>query len=816
MPPPTEQSLGHNASKPITSFFMPAKQPESSSNRPKIAVKSALKSNNLPTFSSKTSAFKPPPGPFSLNRNDSRSSSTDSLTKHLAKFALDTKSKKTLIDLDAITPKSEKSETTEETTDGSDLDELPVKRVLRRRKPTKKIATYIFSSDDEVEEENDATDIPIKKRKRNIFDSDDDEDMDEIMDDAVDEAYVDTNEQINKAYDAKIAQTEIERVKNIMPEKSYEEIRQAIRQAGSLVGGSHLLMMRKDSTMKPKRPRIMDDETLMERKQKELSDMQRDRLVLKYFNTCTAKDLQDVTGCKQETADKIIEELRPFDDIDDLENKLRRTKGTSAKFIDRLQEMMDGYTAVDQVIEGVEDLGSELRNVLKIWEELEAETTQRDASPVSQEDGGDETAGIHLCKLDIDLVRDKSSPEYKDAMEGYLVQQPEIVNKEMTLKDYQILGINWMLLLYRKGISGILADEMGLGKTAQVISFLGRLYELGKKGPHLIVVPSSTIENWAREFERFCPTLEVRIYHGSMKERCDMRYDLKEERKLNGFQVIITTYQLAAGHIDDRKFLKKLFCRSMILDEGHMVKNCSSSRYKALMSINTPFRLLLTGTPLQNNLQELVSLLTFIMPNTFSDNEEAIRSVFKIRNTATSSSDSNKNEASIQILSKARIERAKRMMTPFLLRRKKQDVLKDLPQKIQVVEHCAMTKNQAAVYSDIITNTKKSYEKSLLETDEPRRPKSAMTEQFENMSNVIVHLRKAADHPLLFRKIYNNDLLRKMTKEIRRDVKYWDTNEEYVYEDMTVMSDFELHKLCQENKVRPSKKRHHHSQLVNI
>jgi SWI/SNF-related matrix-associated actin-dependent regulator 1 of chromatin subfamily A len=811
MPPPTEQSFGHSTSKPITSFFAPIKKPESSNDRPKIAVKSSLKSNNLPTFATKTATFsptKPISGPFSLSRNNSNSSSTDSISKNLAKFRFEEGgSKKPPTDLNSTSRNLKQKQTFDDENDdedGSDSDEVSFKRVLRTRKPTKKIISYMLSSDeDEAEGEGSSSDTANKKRKRNIFDSDEEnQDADDMMDDTVDEAYVDANEKINNAYAAKVEQGEIERVKRVMPEKSYEEIQQAIQQAGSVVGASRILM-REGSSMKNKRTRIADDEALMERKQKELSELQRDRLVLKYFNTCTSKDLQDVTGCKPEAANKIVEELRPFIDIEDLETKLKRNKGTSAKYIDTLQEMMDGYTAVDQVIESVENLGSELRDVLKIWEELETENTRHASSPSSQdalEDEQDESAGLHLSKLDMSLVRDKSSPEYQDAMKGYLVQQPEIINKDMTLKDYQILGINWMLLLYRKGISGILADEMGLGKTAQVISFLGRLYELGEQGPHLIVVPSSTIENWAREFERFCPTLEVRIYHGSMKEREELRYDLKAENKLKAFQVIITTYQLATGQMDDRKFLKKLFCHSMILDEGHMVKNCSSSRYKALMGISTPFRLLLTGTPLQNNLQELVSLLTFIMPSTFADNQEAVRSVFKIRNAVTSSSD-NKNEASVQVLSKARIERAKKMMTPFLLRRKKEDVLKDLPQKIQVIERCEMTKSQAEVYSDIITNTKKSYEKSLLEPDQPQQPKSAMTEQFESMTNIVIHLRKAADHPLLFRKIYNNDLLKKMTKDIRRDVKYWDTNEEYVYEDMTVMSDFELHKLCQENRV---------------
>ncbi|CAO3653157.1 unnamed protein product [Mucor hiemalis] len=457
--------------------------------------------------------------------------------------------------------------------------------------------------------------------------------------------------------------------------------------------------------------------------------------------------------------------------------------------------MMKGYTAVDGIIKEIENVGTKLKNTLDVWQGL-----TDSATPVvsdNEEDAPDEKAGIHMMHLDVNPTMDTSSPVYKDALEGYLYEQPNYVNKEMTLKDYQLLGVNWMLLLYRKGISGILADEMGLGKTAQVISFLGRLYEIGENGPHLIIVPSSTMENWLREIQRFCPKLTVGLYHGSVAERTEKRYELLEDR--GEYQIIVTTYNIATSNADDRAFLKKLRCRSMILDEGHMVKNCTSARYKNLMKIKTPFRLLLTGTPLQNNLQELVSLLMFIMPETFADYEEDVRSIFKIRINSASSNDKEQRgkETAAQVLSRERILRAKKMMTPFILRRKKEDVLKDLPKKVQLVESCPMTPNQKQLYTDIIVKSKKSLEEKEKATDEK---KSAMDTQFESMSNIIIHLRKAADHPLLFRKIYNDDLCRKMTKDIMRDVKYWDCNEEYVYEDMCVMSDFELNNLCKDNK----------------
>lgn len=148
-------------------------------------------------------------------------------------------------------------------------------------------------------------------------------------------------------------------------------------------------------------------------------------------------------------------------------------------------------------------------------------------------------------------------------------------------------------------------------------------------GPFLIVAPSSTTENWLREFQKWCSGLEVRHYYGSQTERLHMRDSLWEE--YGEFDVIVTTYNMISGSKDDRSFLRKMKFKYMILDEGHMVKNVSSQRYKHLMSIRTPFRLLLTGTPLQNNLQELMALLMFIMPDLFAENETVLQHVFSMK-----------------------------------------------------------------------------------------------------------------------------------------------------------------------------------------
>ena len=215
------------------------------------------------------------------------------------------------------------------------------------------------------------------------------------------------------------------------------------------------------------------------------SRQQKQTAVVLYFNTCSSKDFQIMTGCKSASADKLIE-LRPFADEEDLEAKLRQTKGLSAKYIENCYEMMSGYRAVDQIIKRIENLGVKLRNIINIWEELNNSNSNSSNNSRQGSPNDDDQPGMSLTSVSLDSDK-LNSARYQDALEGYLTQQPDIVNPAMTLKDYQILGVNWMLLLYRKGISGILADEMGLGKTAQVISFLGRLSEIGETGPHLIL-----------------------------------------------------------------------------------------------------------------------------------------------------------------------------------------------------------------------------------------------------------------------------------------------------------------------------------------
>lgn len=661
---------------------------------------------------------------------------------------------------------------------------MPVRELRERKAKPKSFPTL----SDYMGEEN--LDEPFerwggRKRKRVTLDSDDEGDYDDDDDDDEDGgAYIDEEERSDRVHDQLSTSAEgVGILRRLFPKMSQERIEEALEQAGgSQVVASKILAGNRLGVAAPVTPprklqrlrqRKMvssdeEDESGSEGEESivdhraRLEEARKLMQVLRFYNKATMQEIQDINGCSVAAAEKFIK-LRPFKDIDELRETLQQERGLSPKFISNYVDMQDGYNLVDQIIENIEELGNELKQIIDIWKGEDPKSNNVDSPNQSETSVLEGDGGMHLAGTDVNAKSiDKTSKVYKDAMDGFLTEQPAIVNKEITLKSYQIIGVNWLLMLYRKGISGILADEMGLGKTAQVISFLGRLYELGNKGPHLIIVPTSTLDNWLREFERFCPALKVHGYYGTQDERLEMREELM--KNIKDYNVIITTYNIATGAKDDRSFLRKLKCKSMILDEGHMVRNCTSARYRHLIALKTPFRLLLTGTPLQNNLQELVSLLTFIMPDMLLENEEEIRKIFKIKAVTTNvGTAADKRMSSAQLLSRQRIARAKKMMTPFVLRRRKADVLKDLPKKIQVIERCPMTKNQQKLYDSILSESRQSYKEAL-----NSKSQAAKKEGTDRFKNIVIQLRKAADHPLLFRHIYDDKTLKKMAKAIKK------------------------------------------------
>lgn len=288
-------------------------------------------------------------------------------------------------------------------------------------------------------------------------------------------------------------------------------------------------------------------------------------------------------------------------------------------------------------------------------------------------------------------------------------KQPELVTGGL-MRTYQLEGLEWLQSLYENGLNGILADEMGLGKTIQVISFLAFLREKGINGPFLIAAPLSTTSNWVAEFKKWTPEIPVVLYHGSKPEREEIRTKQLRNPSSKNFPVICTSYEIC---MNDRKHLAHFGWKFIIIDEGHRIKNMNCRLIRELQSYQSANRLLITGTPLQNNLAELWALLHFLMPSIFN-NYESFESWFDF-------SALKEKGGYEQILSE---DRQKKLVTslhavlkPFLLRRIKADVETSLPQKREYVLYAPLTQTQRDLYQEILDGNSRAYlENKIVET----------------------------------------------------------------------------------------------------
>uniref|UniRef100_A0A3Q3EY84 Helicase ATP-binding domain-containing protein n=1 Tax=Labrus bergylta TaxID=56723 RepID=A0A3Q3EY84_9LABR len=243
------------------------------------------------------------------------------------------------------------------------------------------------------------------------------------------------------------------------------------------------------------------------------------------------------------------------------------------------------------------------------------------------------------------------------------------------------IGLDWLVTMYEKKLNGILADEMGLGKTIQTIALLAHL--ACNWGPHLIIVPTSVMLNWEMELKRWCPGFKILTYFGSQKER-------KLKRQPNAFHVCITSYKLV---LQDHQAFRRKSWRYLILDEAQNIKNFKSQRWQSLLNFNSHRRLLLTGTPLQNSLMELWSLMHFLMPHVFQSHRE-FKEWFSNPLTGMIEGSQEYNEGLVKRLHK--------VLRPFLLRRIKVDVEKQMPKKYEHVVRCRLSKRQRFLYDDFM------------------------------------------------------------------------------------------------------------------
>jgi len=350
----------------------------------------------------------------------------------------------------------------------------------------------------------------------------------------------------------------------------------------------------------------------------------------------------------------------------------------------------------------------------------------------------------------------KKIPKKRDGQFEYQERdprQPKLV--EGIMRKYQVEGLMWICSLYENGLNGILADEMGLGKTVQAVSFLAHLYGQKVKGPFMVVVPLSTISNWQREFKRWAPSVDVLLYHGSKEDRLNMRIKYGFEtpkarpKSADAFPVLLTSFEVA---MNDGKKLQNLDWKYLIVDEGHRLKNKDCRLLRELKALKADQRLLLSGTPLQNNLTELWSLLHFILPDIFQD-LQTFQTWFDFDEQLHSDGGTQKiieDEGKNKTISKLHT-----ILDPFLLRRLKTDVLTFLPAKREYVIQSPMTQMQMK-YNRAIAD--KTLESVINESNlDYKLGENGGWEEFKavgksatSLQNIMMQMRKNCNHPYLF------------------------------------------------------------------
>lgn len=262
---------------------------------------------------------------------------------------------------------------------------------------------------------------------------------------------------------------------------------------------------------------------------------------------------------------------------------------------------------------------------------------------------------------------------------------PEIV--QATLRNYQIEGVKWLERLRRMHLSGILADDMGLGKTLQAIIALTQNKEDNPEAQALVVCPTSLVYNWKEELYKFNPSLRAVVVDNIPSQRRKM---LKE---VGGYDVLITSYNLLQKDVEIYKGFKFDY---MILDEAQHIKNRTTRNAKSVKQINAAHRLILTGTPIENSLEELWSLFDFLMPGLLSSYDRFVEKYIRAAQTGQKSD---------------HLEALKRKVSPFILRRMKEDVLDDLPPISEVFYHCSLTDMQRELYNSYAQSAKEELSK---------------------------------------------------------------------------------------------------------
>ncbi|XP_055377325.1 SWI/SNF-related matrix-associated actin-dependent regulator of chromatin subfamily A containing DEAD/H box 1 homolog [Condylostylus longicornis] len=455
------------------------------------------------------------------------------------------------------------------------------------------------------------------------------------------------------------------------------------------------------------------------------------KAVFEFMNKASVIELLCVKSLSEKKANAIIE-LRPFENWEDLARKLENSKSLSGDILNNTQELLLKQNNVAAIMEKCNKMVKNLEGAIS------------------------EGCGI--------------------------TEQPKSLNPAFKLADYQLIGLNWLAVMHKLKMNGILADEMGLGKTIQVIAFLAYLKENNlAKHAHLVVVPSSTLDNWEQEFKKWAPDLVLEKYYGNQEERRAMRAKFVNAG-FTGFDVLLTTYHMVQSGPEEQKMFKICKLHYVIFDEAHMLKNMTTQRYSQLININAEMRILLTGTPLQNNLLELMSLLCFVMPSFFAKNKEDIKSLFSNKQKVKT------DEQKTNTFETTQVEKAKSIMKPFVLRRVKADVLKNLPTKTEHVKKVPMTETQSVQYQQLC--------------DYYRNDENEITGTQETAGcAIMMEMRKLANHPLLLRHYFDDEEVKEIAIKLTKSQTFKVKNPDHAFEDIAWMSDFQIYQTCEKHGI---------------
>ena len=412
---------------------------------------------------------------------------------------------------------------------------------------------------------------------------------------------------------------------------------------------------------------------------------------------------------KSEKQKKLIHKKDPMD-----HKRFQVLSDSKKKFLKTVKRnLMYKNQSLEKKMKNLVTVAEELVNFLLTRKSSSKKKIQNKSKKRRDRDPGRDSVRKSHSKDSNNLDQELEDP-------AFLTAQPSIMQGG-ELREHQLVGLNWLISLYEIGFNGILADEMGLGKTIQAIAFIAYLFQYKNvRRPYLIVCPNSVVSNWKKEFNKWFPELKVI----KLIARREYRFDIIDKYITPGnFDVIITSYE---GVNICKKELKMIQWKYIIVDEAHRLKNDQSLLSKNLRDLKTDLKLLITGTPLQNNLKELWSLLNFIMPELFDDSRIFEEYTNQEENLKLSKEEIEKKNIYL-------ITSLHKILRPFLLKRTKAVIDKTIPPKKEIHLIVGLTKLQIGIYKNLLL-------------------KKAPTENSSktSMMNVLMQLRKTCNHPYLF------------------------------------------------------------------